>query len=136
MLDTRELFEKHTLRCTRQRVELYETLAACKCHPTAEQLHRMVAERSPGTSLATVYNTLEAFTDAGLCRKINSSGGARYDADVSDHLHVVTTDGRLMDVPPEVGDEILRAIPRQALDRVQERLGIKVAHVEVLLRTS
>lgn len=134
--DTRGVFESHGIRCTRQRLEVYDTLAACKCHPTAEQLHRLVLERSPGTSLATVYNTLEAFTSAGLCRKMTtSSGGARYDADLSNHLHLTTPDGRVIDVPTEMGEEMLRAISPEMVSRLEQSLGVSIEQIEVQIRT-
>lgn len=135
MHDTRSVFESKGLRCTRRRIELYETLAACRCHPTAEQLHRLVAARSPGTSLATVYNTLEAFTHAGLCRKFTTSGGgARFDADITNHLHVVTDDGRLIDVPHDLGESILAGIKSEAVARLEKEMGVTIGHVEVHLR--
>ena len=134
MIDARTTFERCHIRCTKQRAEVYETLSACTCHPTAEQLHRMVCERSPGTSLATVYNTLEALTDAGLCRRIATAGGARYDADLSHHLHTITPDGRVMDVPPEAGQEILSLIPPEAVERIEAKLGVRVRHIEIQLQ--
>ncbi|MFM9958019.1 MAG: Fur family transcriptional regulator [Phycisphaerales bacterium] len=134
---TRELLEKHGIRCTRQRVELYEALAACKSHPTAEQLHRMVVEHSPGTSLATVYNTLETFTQSGLCRRITSAGpgGARFDADLSNHMHVVDREGRVMDVPEHVGQELLSAITPDVVERLERALGVSIEHIDVQVRT-
>src|SRR6185503_2137091 len=46
MTSTRELFERHRLRCTQQRVALYEALASCKSHPTAEELFQYVKPAS------------------------------------------------------------------------------------------
>lgn len=134
---TRELLEHHGIRCTRQRLELYEALAACKSHPTAEQLHRMVVAHSPGTSLATVYNTLETFTEAGLCRKITSAGpgGARFDADLSNHLHVVDREGRVMDIPEEAAHELLDAITPEMVERLERALGVSIDHIDVQVKT-
>ena len=76
--DLRELFRAHGLRCTRQRERIYEALASSTSHPTAEELHLAVRDADGGLSLATVYNTLEAFTERGLCRRVPSastSGG-------------------------------------------------------------
>jgi len=131
--DVRSEFSRRNLRCTKQRVEVYQALAACRCHPTAEQLHRMLSEGSPGTSLATVYNTLEVLCEAGLCRRIPTTAGARYDADLSPHFHLVTTDGRLVDVPPEVGDDLLAELPERLRERVEARLGVTIARIEVQL---
>lgn len=113
-------------------MDVYQALASTKTHPTAEQLHRMVAQTSPGTSLATVYNTLEALCSAGLTRKIaTGEGGARYDADLSDHLHAVTVDGRIVDVPDDLGSEVLSALPPDLMVRLQARLGAAIRHVSV-----
>ncbi|MDX2114315.1 MAG: transcriptional repressor [Planctomycetota bacterium] len=128
----RSLFAERDIRCTRQRVEVYAALAAVKSHPTAEQLHRMVQSTSPGTSLATVYNTLEALCEAGLARKLpNAEGGARYDADMSDHLHAVTADGQVVDVPADLGRDILMTIRADLLARLEGRLGEKIRHLSV-----
>ncbi len=131
--DVRAEFCRRNLRCTKQRVEVYQALAACRCHPTAEQLHRMLSEGSPGTSLATVYNTLEVLCEAGVCRRIPTTAGARYDADLNPHLHLVTTDGRLVDVPADLGDELLAELPERLRERVEARLGVTIARIEVQL---
>jgi len=64
------LFAEHGLRCTQQRVALYQALAMTEAHPTADELHRWVSERLPGVSVATVYNCLEAFCKAGIVQKL------------------------------------------------------------------
>lgn len=128
-------FARRNLRCTKQRVEVYQALASCRCHPTAEQLHRLLSERTPGTSLATVYNTLEVLCEAGLSKRIPTTSGARYDADLTPHLHIVTSDGRLIDVPPEVSDDLLAELPQQLQARLEQRLGVRIARVEVQLFT-
>ena len=134
MIDTRKMLAKHGIRCTKQRQEIYDALAACKTHPTAEQLHQLVNDTTPGTSLATIYNTLDTLTKSGLCRRIPTpEGGARFDADMSDHLHVVTSDGRLIDVPDELGDRLVRSLPRDVIDRIGRELGVDLGRVSIHL---
>lgn len=128
--DVRELFNRHEIRCTRQREEIYLALAATKTHPSAEELHKAVRSIAPGTSLATIYNSLDAFCEAGLCRKIPMSDGvARYDADMSVHVHVVATDGRLMDMPDDIARDLMSALPRSIVDRLEQRLGTRVGQI-------
>ncbi len=132
--DTRELFGRHGLRCTRQRRVIYDTLVSCGTHPTAETLYRIVSEKCPGTSLATVYNTLEALCRAGLCVRLNGTqGGARYDATVDDHLHCVTDEGEIIDVEPELAREILAAVPDETLRKIERKLGLRISGVNVQL---
>lgn len=132
MTDPNTILAECGLRCTRQRQVIWNALAATKAHPTAEELHRMVADENPGISLATVYNTLEAFTSAHLCHKIPMvDGPARYDADLTDHLHVMTGDGKVMDVPEDVGNRLLSHIPADALRELEERMGLRVRRVRI-----
>ena len=93
--DIPQLFADHGLRCTKQRLALYQALSATKEHPTADQLHQQVGDQVEGMSLATVYNTLDAFCEANLARKIpaltSGTGGGntvRYDATTANHLHI------------------------------------------------
>lgn len=127
--DLRGLFREHGLRCTRQRERIYTALAGTKSHPTAEELHISLRDDEGGLSLATVYNTLEAFTDKGLCRRLpaaNGSGACRFDADLSHHAHIVLDDGRVLDVPSDLSERIARDIPRSTLDEIERRLGVEI----------
>ena len=77
------------LRPTRQRVAIGKLLFAGRDrHVTAEMLHEEVAAAGERISLATVYNTLEALTHAGVVLRITVDPAvARYDADISPHAH-------------------------------------------------
>ena len=58
------------LRPTRQRIELAAHLfRGPDRHVTAEDLHDEVVTSGIKVSLATVYNTLHQFTEAGLLRQ-------------------------------------------------------------------
>jgi Fur family iron response transcriptional regulator len=78
-------------------------------------------------SLATVYNTLHQFTEAGLLRQLAVDGSKAYfDTNPTEHHHFFVEDeGTLMDMPSDgitVGD--LPAPPP----------GMEVASVEVIVR--
>ncbi len=130
---TRELFAQHGLRCTRQRQTLFETLRACRCHPTAEELYRMLP-CSGGMSRATVYNTLETLCSAGLVHRLPTANGCcRFDADTSDHLHVRVGDSTITDVPTELGERLVESIPPEALRAIERALDIKIERVNIQL---
>jgi len=82
------------LRPTRQRKELGRLLfGGPDRHVTAESLHDEASRAGIRVSLATVYNTLNQFTDAGLMREIVVDGDRAYfDTNVSDHHHFFHTD--------------------------------------------
>lgn len=78
------------LRPTRQRMALASLLVGDgqDRHVTAEGLFASAAKAGEQVSLATVYNTLRAFCDAGLMREITVDGSKSYfDTNMSDHPH-------------------------------------------------
>ena len=77
------------LRPTRQRKELGRLLFdGPDRHVTAEVLHDEAMRAGVRVSLATVYNTLNQFTEAGLMREIVVDGDRTYfDTNTSDHHH-------------------------------------------------
>jgi Fur family transcriptional regulator, iron response regulator len=77
------------LRPTRQRIALAGLLFAHgNRHLTAEDLHGEALAAGVPVSLATVYNTLHQFTDAGLLRILAVEGARTYfDTNTSDHNH-------------------------------------------------
>ncbi|MFM9995086.1 MAG: Fur family transcriptional regulator [Phycisphaerales bacterium] len=125
------------MRCTRQREALYEALSACNAHPTAEELFNLVqpsaaADQGEALSLATVYNTLDAFVSGGLARRLPCPNGpARYDADMNDHVHLNLGDGRLVDLPHDLSDRLLGQVQAPILHEIERRLGVRVTGVSV-----
>ncbi len=82
------------LRPTRQRIALARLLVGDgrNRHVTAESLFEAAREAGVSVSLATVYNTLRSFTDAGLLTEIPLEGTRTYfDTNVSDHPQLART---------------------------------------------
>jgi Fe2+ or Zn2+ uptake regulation protein len=132
-----ELFAKHNLRCTKQRKAILNALTASRCHPTADELYRQVQDALPGVSLATVYNTLEAFNDAGLISKLpdaGNNGSARYDAHREPHTHLRDRcTGKVADAPDDISQMILDHVPAEVLETIHERTGFTVDEIQVEL---
>ena len=90
------------LRPTRQRLALADLLfSQGDRHVSAESLHRQACSANLSVSLATVYNTLNQFTQAGLLREVACEGNKSYfDTNTSNHYHFYTEgDGELVDIP-------------------------------------
>lgn len=117
------------LRPTRQRMALAGLLVGDgkDRHVTAESLFDAAAGTNEKVSLATVYNTLRAFCDAGLLREITVDGSKSYfDTNMSDHPHFYwEDDNRLSDAPAEQL-EIARVPDAPA--------GAEIASVDVVIR--
>jgi len=135
----RDMLVQAGLRCTAQRIALFDALRSTTSHPTAEDLYRMVESTAERMSLATVYNTLEAFCDAGLVKKLPTTDGkARYDADTKEHLHVRFTDScAIRDVPSDLGHALMNAISPDVLARIEREMGITIEglHVQLIARS-
>ena len=92
------------LRPTRQRVELAGLLFGdCDRHVTAESLHDEISKAGAKISLATIYNTLHQFTQAGLLRQVIVDAARSYfDTNTGDHQHFfLEREGMLIDIPGE-----------------------------------
>lgn len=92
------------LRPTRQRMALAKLLfEPGDRHLTAEDLHEEAKSANIRVSLATVYNTLHQFTDAGLLREVVvEPGRAYFDTNISGHHHFFYEDtGDIHDIPED-----------------------------------
>ena len=116
------------LRPTRQRIALAELLVGDgqNRHVTAEWLHRAADEAKMSVSLATVYNTLRSFSDAGLITEITVDGGKSYfDTRPDDHTHFyVEEEGRVMDVPD--GSVHFDRLPEPPAGMVIDRVDVVI----------
>jgi Fur family iron response transcriptional regulator len=126
--DLRDKLRRVGLRPTRQRVSLgWLLFAKGDRHVTAEVLYDEARRARVPVSLATVYNTLHQFTEAGLLRQLAVDGSKAYfDTNPTEHHHFFLEDeGELVDVPAE--GVTVGALP-EAPD------GMEVAGVEVIIR--
>lgn len=116
------------LRPTRQRVALGLLLfGKGDRHLTAEKLlEEAQASRVP-VSLATIYNSLHQFTEAGLLREVAVDGSKIYfDTNVSHHHHFLIE-----------GSNTLIDIPQVAVDMAhlpEPPKGMRIARIEVVVR--
>jgi Fur family iron response transcriptional regulator len=116
------------LRPTRQRVALAELLFADgDRHISAEELHEEAQRADVRVSLATVYNTLHQFTEAGMLRILPVEGSKTYfDTNTSDHHHFfVEGENRLVDI--DEGPVAVSNLPCPPE-------GMEISHVDIMVR--
>lgn len=126
--EIRSMLRHSGLRPTRQRLALAEILfGKGNRHISAENLHEEAMIQRVPVSLATVYNTLHQFTDAGLLREVAVDGSKTYfDTNVSDHHHFfVEDDDTVLDIEDDRMDvNHLPAAPE----------GYEISRVDVVVR--
>jgi Fur family transcriptional regulator, iron response regulator len=116
------------LRPTRQRLALAGLLfAKGDRHLTAEELHEEAQGAGVPVSLATVYNTLHQFTDAGMLRILAVEGAKTYfDTNTSDHHHfVIEGENRVLDILD--GPVTVANLP-------EPPEGMEIANVDIVIR--
>lgn len=117
------------LRPTRQRLCLAALLIGDghNRHVTAEGLFAAALDCGEKVSLATVYNTLRAFCDAGIMHEITVDASRSYfDTRIDDHPHFFwEEENRLSDAPAE--DLELLRVPAPPE-------GAAISRVDVIIR--
>jgi len=116
------------LRPTRQRMALgWLLFAKGDRHVSAEMLYEEAIRAREPLSLATVYNTLRQFSEAGLLRQVSVSGPKTFfDTNVSEHHHFYNEDDETVtDIPGST-------IHVSGLPEAPE--GMVISSVEVIVR--
>lgn len=116
------------LRPTRQRIALADLLfAKGDRHLSAEELHEEAIAAGVPVSLATVYNALHQFTQAGLLRILAVEGSKTYfDTNTSDHHHFyIEGENRIFDIAS--GPVTVSNLP-------EPPEGMEIANVDIVVR--
>lgn len=117
------------LRPTRQRLALATLLVGDggNRHVTAEGLYADARQAGESVSLATVYNTLRAFCQAGLMQEITvDATRSFFDTRMDDHPHYFWEDtSEITDAPVE--DLVISRLPAAPP-------GAELTRVDVVLR--
>ncbi len=125
----RTWLEAGGLRPTRQRLSLATLLVGDgqNRHVTAESLYDAAVRAGERVSLATVYNTLRAFCDAGIMHEITVDGSRSYfDTRIDDHPHFFwEAENRLSDAPAEELELVHIPTPPA---------GTEITRVDVIIR--
>ncbi|WP_233711020.1 peroxide-responsive transcriptional repressor PerR [Lederbergia citrisecunda] len=94
----------HTLketgvRITPQRHAILEYLIQSMSHPTADDIYKSLEGKFPNMSVATVYNNLRVFREAGLVKELTyGDASSRFDYVTSDHYHIICEScGKIVD---------------------------------------
>lgn len=103
-LETRsiaERLERHGVRPSAQRVAIASYVLGTQDHPSADEVWSRVQARFPMVSRATVYNTLQLFTEKKLLRQLVLAEGRQvFDPNVEPHHHFIDDDtGAIRDIP-------------------------------------
>jgi Fur family transcriptional regulator, iron response regulator len=126
--DVKSMLRTVNLRPTRQRMALgWLLFSKGGRHLTAEMLYEEASKAKVPVSLATIYNTLHQFTEAGLLRQVAVDGSKTYfDTNTTSHHHFfVEGDHELLDIP--AAETIVSKLP-------EAPEGYEIARIDVVVR--
>ncbi len=112
---------------TRQRREIAKVLFERHQHLTADEVYDRMGRASGSVSRATVYNTLNLFTEKGLLREIFVDASRTfYDTNTQPHYHLYNVDtGHLIDIEaPSIGHHFARELPE----------GLRIEGIDIVIR--
>ena len=98
----KNFLRKNGLKPTTQRLAIYKILfSEGDKHFTAEEINKLAIARGFKISVATIYNNLNHFVEAGLLKKRQVDNNRSYfDNNVSDHFHLFDEEtNTLTDIP-------------------------------------
>ena len=125
----RAIIENAGLRCTPQRLAVYQQLSESDEHPSAEIVFHAVRAQIPRISLATVYKALEALVAVGVATKLSAGIGgtrARYDARRDEHYHFrCLRSGTVHDLPTQFDPDLIAKLDPRLQDDLY-RQGFRV----------
>lgn len=99
---------KRRFKRTPQRLAILDYLEGNVAHPSADDIFKAVSRRYRSMSFATVYNTLNTLTEAGVLRELTvDPERKRYDPDTSLHHHLICVScKKIVDIPGEIPIEL------------------------------
>ena len=131
ILEMKQALLNRGVSLTPRREKLLQVLIDSDKHPSASEIHEGVRRYYPGTSLATIYNTIELLKETGQVLEIEFSGAAnRYDGRIPDsHPHLICLECERVDdlnLPEDDGslNEIARSTGYQIVRRRTDYYGI------------
>ncbi|MFC5591896.1 peroxide-responsive transcriptional repressor PerR [Sporosarcina soli] len=88
--DALDALKTSGVRITPQRHAILEFLISSDTHPTADEIYKALADDFPNMSVATVYNNLRVFRNAGLVKELTyGDSSSRFDFVTHDHYHII-----------------------------------------------
>ncbi|MFB4160539.1 peroxide-responsive transcriptional repressor PerR [Geomicrobium sp. JSM 1781026] len=103
-----ESLKKTKVRMTPQRHAILEFLFETMTHPTADEIYKALEGKFPNMSVATVYNNLRVFKEAGIVKELTyGDSSSRFDSITNNHYHIICNDcGKIVDFHYPALDEV------------------------------
>src|SRR5690625_203591 len=97
------ILRENDIRMTSQRYAILKNLAEGNKHPTTNEIYEDLKDDFPNMSVATVYNNLNFFMEAGIVNELPfGDGPSRFDLTDTQHYHIICNHcGKVIDFNEE-----------------------------------
>lgn len=106
------ILRENDIRMTSQRYAILKNLAEGNKHPTANEIYEDLKDDFPNMSVATVYNNLNFFMEAGIVNELPfGDGSSRFDLTDTQHYHIICNHcGKVIDFNYPGLDEVEKVV--------------------------
>lgn len=90
--EIKDILKSHNLKSTPQRIVIYQIMKNLG-HASADMIYHEIGDQFQSLTVATVYNVLESFVEAGLLqRRLSSNNKMYFDVNTYNHCHLYFLD--------------------------------------------
>lgn len=90
--EIKDILKSHSLKSTPQRIVIYQIMKNLG-HASADMIYHEIGDQFQSLTVATVYNVLESFVEAGLLqRRLSSNNKMYFDVNTYNHCHLYFLD--------------------------------------------
>ena len=105
---------EHGLKCTVQRLAVFNALRLSRRHPSVDETLAKVRKRVPTVTRDSVYRILNEFAELGIVTRLDALSAARYDTILGPHAHFICEMcGSITDYPLSAEQPIPEGMPSE-----------------------
>lgn len=134
MLLLKEKIKETGLKATPQRLAIYESMRKLG-HASVDMVVEDVKPKFPTLTVATIYNVLESFVNAGLLvRRFSSNNKMYFDVNVYEHAHIYDMENNSYEDyhDPELVDMVMEYLSEKEI----ENFDIKSVDIQLVGKKS
>lgn len=126
----KETIQRSGLKATPQRIAVYDLMKQLG-HASADMLVERLQDFFPSITVATVYNVLESFVEAGLLvRRCSSNNKMYFDVNTYDHAHIY--DERCNTYTDFYDEGLVKLVSEYLKDKLPENFNLRAIDIQLV----
>lgn len=130
MQEIKEKIQRSGLKATPQRIAVYDLMKRLG-HASADMLVEKLQDFFPSITVATVYNVLESFVEAGLLvRRCSSNNKMYFDVNTYDHAHIY--DEQCNTYTDFYDEGLVNLVSEYMKDKLPENFNLRTIDIQLI----